>query len=309
MASVAPLTLPMFIGMLLNWALFGTLLVQAYIYFSVFPNDRTWWKALVVLIVFLEVVETFSNTKDMAQTFAFGWGNPDALDDVGWAWFSVPVMGAIIASVCQTFYGWRIYVIGQSPFFFGLIVLVSLVQLAAGIWTGVEICFAKKFSLLQEHNLTATATWLAATCAADLLIVFGTMYFLRRSTDPEFTSKKTNSLISRLIMLTAQTGLVCTVLALVDLVLFATLKGTNWHLAICTELSKIYSNSILLIFNSRAHMGHGCNTDNYSVNLSSSGFRSSSFRTRVPTVASQIEVGVHVSNDQYRDSLGKKMDV
>ncbi|KAF7353817.1 hypothetical protein MVEN_01067300 [Mycena venus] len=289
--SATPLTLPMFIGMFLNWGLFGILLVQVYIYFSVFSKDRTWWKALVVLIVFLEVVETFSSTKDMIQIFGTGWGNMNTLDDVGWAWFSVPVMGAIIAFVCQSFYGWRIYIIGQSPFFFALVLLVSLVQLAAGIWTG------------------ATATWLATTSLADLLIVFGTMFYLRRSTDPEFTSKRTNSLISRLIMLTAETGVVCALCALVDLVLFAKLKGTNWHLSVCIELSKIYSNSILLIFNSRAHMGHGCNTDDYSVNLSNSTFRTGSFRTRVPTVASQIEIGVHVSNDHYRDSLGKKMDV
>ncbi|KAJ7891324.1 hypothetical protein B0H14DRAFT_3428633 [Mycena olivaceomarginata] len=158
--SFAKLTLPMFIGSIFNWALFSTLLAQAYVYFSVFPKDKTWWKLIVVLIVFLEVVETLSSTRDMVHIFGAGWGNPDALDDVGWAWFSVPVMGAIISFVCQTFYGWRIYVIGHSPFMtfmFVLIVLVSFVELGAGIWTGVEICIAGKFSVLQTSNLTATA--------------------------------------------------------------------------------------------------------------------------------------------------------
>jgi len=298
--SVTPLVLPMFIGTILNWALFGTLLVQVYIYFSVFAKDRTWLKLLVVLIVFLESVETFSNIRDMAHVFGAGWGNMDVLDDVGWAWFSVPVMGAIIASVCQTFYSWRIYKIGHNLYFPALIVLISAVQLAAGIWAGVEICIAKKFSLLQTHNLIATATWLAATSIADLLIVFGTIFFMRKSIDPEFTSAKTNTIVSRLIMLIAETGVMCTLFALVDLFLFASYKGTNWHLSVCIELSKIYSNSILLIFNSRAHMGHGCNrTGNYSVNLSSSAFR-----TRVPT-DSQIEFGVHVLSDQNSDLAGK----
>ncbi|KAF7357359.1 hypothetical protein MSAN_01331800 [Mycena sanguinolenta] len=185
MPSVVPLALPMFIGTLLNWGLFGTLLVQVYIYFSVFRKDRTWWKFIVILVVSLEAIEMLSATHDMILIFGTGWGNYDALDSVGWAWFSVPVMSSIIAFVCQVFYGWRIYIIGKSPLIFGLVTLVSLVQLGAGIWTGVIICNAGRFSLLQSDNLRATATWLAATSLADLIIVCGTVFFLRRSTDPE----------------------------------------------------------------------------------------------------------------------------
>jgi hypothetical protein len=37
------------------------------------------------------------------------------------------------------------------------------------------------------------------------------------------------------------------VFVLVDIYLFASYKGTNYHLAVCIELSKIYSNSILLV--------------------------------------------------------------
>ncbi|KAJ7891325.1 hypothetical protein B0H14DRAFT_1072785 [Mycena olivaceomarginata] len=84
-------------------------------------------------------------------------------------------------------------------------------------------------------------------CAADLLIIFGTIFSLRQSTGSEFTSTRTNSLVSRIIRLTAETGGLCMVFVLVDIYLFASYKGTNYHLAVCIELSKIYSNSILLV--------------------------------------------------------------
>ncbi|KAJ7253315.1 hypothetical protein B0H12DRAFT_1051085 [Mycena haematopus] len=291
--SVAQFTLPMFIGTILSWALFGILLVQVYIYFSVFRKDPAWLKLIIIFVVCLEVLETLTSTRDMTHVFGTGWGNRDALDDVGWAWFSAPVMGSIsefliylwpyrddmslVAFVCQVFYGWRIYNIGKSRLSsasFATIALVASVQLAAGIWTGVEICRAGKFSLFQSQNLRPTATWLAMTSVSDLLIVCCTIFFLRNSTDPEFTSKRTNSLVSRLILITVQTGGMCMLFALVNLFLFVTYKGTNYHLAVCIELSKIYSNSILLILNSRAHMGHECNyATNYSVNLSSDEFR------------------------------------
>ncbi|KAF8191617.1 hypothetical protein K438DRAFT_1721110 [Mycena galopus ATCC 62051] len=303
--SVAQFTLPLLIGTILNWGLFGALLVQVYIYFSVFAKDRPWPKLIVVLIVVLEVIETFSSFRDMVEIFGTGWGNPDALDNVGWAWFSVPVMGSIIAFICQTFYGWRIYIIGQNSSFFALITLVSTVQLAAGIWTGVEICMAKRFSLLQSHNLMSTATWLATTSAADLLIVFATIFYLRKAAGTEFTSAKTKSNISRIIMVTAETGVLCAVFALFDLFLFVSYKGTNYHLSLCLELSKIYSNSILLIFNSRAHMGHGCSytTSSYSVELSSA-----TFRTRVPR-APQIDLEAITSSDLTATWSGKTRHV
>ncbi|KAJ7253316.1 hypothetical protein B0H12DRAFT_1116574 [Mycena haematopus] len=206
----------------------------------------------------------------MIHVFGSGWGNPDALDEVGWAWFSVPVMGSIIAFVCQVFYGRRFYHFGKgSPLsyaFFGLLVLVSTVQLAAGIWTGVEICIAGKFSLLQSHNLRPTATWLAMTSLSDLLIVCGTVFFLRKSTDPEFKfSRSTNSIVSRVIM-----------------------------------LSKIYSNSILLILNSRGHMGTGREC-NYTSNYNSVDF-SSEYRAKIPSTSS-IEFAVHVPGDESHDFI------
>jgi len=307
MESVVPLTLPMLIGTLLNWALFGALLVQAYIYFSIFRReDRASLQFIVILVLSLEVVETLSSTHDMILVFGTGWGNKDTLDSVGWAWFSVPVMGSIIAFVCQVFYGWRIYKIGKSPSASALVTLVSLVQLGAGIWTGVEICKAGRFSLLQSENLPATATWLATTSLADLLIVCATVFFLRKERpDPEFTSNKTNSIISRIIVITAQTGTLCMLFALVDLFLFAKYKGTNYHLSVCIELSKIYSNSILLIFNSRAHMGYEChlttNNNSYSVSLSSPAFRT---RSSAP-----MERGVSFSSAESDDYSARKMQL
>jgi hypothetical protein len=323
--SVAKYTLPLLIGTVLNAALFGTLLVQVYIYFSVFSKDRMAWKFIVILIVVLEVVETFASLRDMGHIFGSGWGDPDILDEVGWAWFSVPVMGSIIAFICQTFYGWRIYIIGNSVFIFAVISLASVVQLGAGIWTGVRICMLGRFSLLQYHNVIPTAVWLATTSLSDLLIVLGTIFVLRRSTDPQFTSKRTSSIVARLIMITAETGAMCMAFALVDLFLFLNYKDTSYHLSVCTELSKIYSNSILLIFNSRTHMEHRSRnyttTDqSYSLHLTGSPFRtrasattvpsSPGFRTKSFSSDGTVEVGVRVSEwceeDEDRDSMDRK---
>jgi len=298
------LTLPMFIGTILNWLLFGTLLVQVYIYFIAFPQDRTWWKAGIVVVLVLEFVETLSNARDMVRTFGSGWGDMEVLDDVGWAWFSVPVMGSIIALVGQMFFAYRIYLISQSVYVPLLVLILSVVQLGAGIWTGVDICIARKFSLLQSHNVVATAFWLAGTSLCDLVIVFSTVYYITKSWGPEFRS--INSDISRIIMLTVETGALCALFAIVDLYLFVSHKGTNYHLALCIELSKIYSNSILLIFNSRAHVGH--KDPPQIVEMGGSNFASSLSRSSRPRTSTAIEFATGTKNSGTVDERSKETD-
>lgn len=48
-------------------------------------------KLLVFLVFIVEILQTLSDTRDTIRVFGAGWGNPYLLDEVGWAWFSVPV--------------------------------------------------------------------------------------------------------------------------------------------------------------------------------------------------------------------------
>ncbi|KAF8911801.1 hypothetical protein CPB85DRAFT_646360 [Mucidula mucida] len=53
------------LGHFFNWALFGILCVQAYIYYLAFPNDRLWpTKALTIFVFILELAQTVVNTRD-----------------------------------------------------------------------------------------------------------------------------------------------------------------------------------------------------------------------------------------------------
>ncbi|KAJ7491072.1 hypothetical protein FB451DRAFT_1361744 [Mycena latifolia] len=164
-------------------------------------------------------------------------------------------MGSMISAVGQLFFAWRISIIGQCLFVPALISLVAAVQLGGGVWSGVAIFRAKKFSLLQAHDVNSTALWLSTTALCDVMIVSGTVFYLLKCRGVSFRS--TNVILSRIVRASigVETGLLCAAFAIVDLCLFVVYKGTNYHLAICIELSKGYSNSILLILNSRAHIG------------------------------------------------------
>ncbi|KAJ7144932.1 hypothetical protein C8R43DRAFT_1013529 [Mycena crocata] len=253
--DAAKLTIPMFIGTILNWGLLGALVVQIYLYFLAFPKDGMRSKVLVLLIALGEILQTLSDTRDTIHVFGVGWGNPYILDEVGWSWLSVPVIGASIACAGQLFFAWRIYIISRSLYMPVLISFITAFQWGAGIWTGVEIGRAKKFSLLQFHLFKPPVAWLAATALSDLVIAASTSFYLLKSRRSGFRHS-TDAVISRIVKITVETGLLCAVFAILDLILFVTFNGNNYHLAVCIELSKVYSNSIMIILNSRAHIGH-----------------------------------------------------
>ncbi|KAJ6493042.1 hypothetical protein C8R45DRAFT_927837 [Mycena sanguinolenta] len=262
MSEIGEFTIPLFVGTVIDWALLGTLVVQVYIYYLAFPKDRRSSKLVVAFVVVAECLQTLVDSRDSIRMFGAGWGNPQVLDDIGWAWFSVPILGSLItlipelvASVGQMFFAWRIYIIAKSLYIPILITLVTAFQLGAGIWSGTVLIRLKEFSKL--HLMVAPVAWLSAMALSDLIIVAGMVFYLLKARKPEFT-RQTKATVSWIIKVTVETGLFCALAAILVLVLcLAFLRNSrNYYLAVGLWLSKVYSNSIMIILNSRAHIGH-----------------------------------------------------
>lgn len=65
------------------------------LYYISFPKDRALPKTLVAVTLSLETVQLVLSTRDAFVNLASGWGNMEALDDVGWQWFSLPILMAV----------------------------------------------------------------------------------------------------------------------------------------------------------------------------------------------------------------------
>ncbi|KAJ7615125.1 hypothetical protein B0H17DRAFT_906841, partial [Mycena rosella] len=152
------------------------------------------------------------------------------LDAVGWAWFSVPIIGSISAAIGQGFFAWQVHIISNGTLYIPVaIIAITVCQFGAGVWTGVEVCLAKRFSQLRSNDLKPTALWLAATAVCDLLLVSSPVFVLRRASELEF-KRATKAVVSRIIKVTVETGLTCALFAIFNLYLFTTYQGTNDHM-------------------------------------------------------------------------------
>ncbi|KAJ7265750.1 hypothetical protein C8J57DRAFT_1718331 [Mycena rebaudengoi] len=97
--DVSKRTIPILVGSLQSWILFGALIMQVGFYFTAFPLDRRATKILVACVFVAEILETMFDTRNIVDIFGSAWGDPKALDRVGWVWFSTPVVGSLVAAI------------------------------------------------------------------------------------------------------------------------------------------------------------------------------------------------------------------
>ncbi|KAF9254141.1 hypothetical protein L218DRAFT_844280, partial [Marasmius fiardii PR-910] len=104
---------------------------------------------------------------------------------------------------------------------------MSLVQVAGGLWTGINCAHIGVWSRLQANNEAPTIVWLGGTAACDILVTVAMFYCLSTSRNG---FRATNALIVKFIRLTVETGLITSTFAVLDLIFFLAFKGDNYHL-------------------------------------------------------------------------------
>ncbi|KAF8186655.1 hypothetical protein BJ912DRAFT_880144 [Pholiota molesta] len=270
--KAGPITGPPFIIIILNWALFGVLSIQVYLYSQAFPNDRRLLKGLVFGIYVLEMAQTFLLTQSIWSTLAMGFGNIEGMDEVGTTWVAIPVIGGIVALLVQLFYAYRILVISQSKIIPSFITFMSLVSFAGSLATATMSKRAGQFSnLLLNKTEVFTVLGLGGSrlclryydhhlhvrlCANTTLCI--TLSFqLRRGTRQCIMLSRTQALVSKLIRMTIETGMLTASISILTVALYYTpcLYFTSYYEVPVSAQAKFYSTTMLAVLNSRIKLG------------------------------------------------------
>jgi len=245
-------------GAILSFTLFGISLIQ---FWSVFrklyatsESDRgsnwtvNFW--LLFLLLFTDiadsVVKAIFTITDVRKVILTGMNGilhvpPTAI--------GVPIADGFVALLVQIIYIRRLVSISQYK---GWLVrsvaafagLLAFLQFAFSIYTGVV--------LLQPENEWATklnapiVTWLSLSPACDVLLCLAFIWHLRSHMRTSFDS--TNFLVTKWIKYTLETGLISTIVQFLTLILWLAMPFSPWYSLPAWVISKIYINSILLLF-------------------------------------------------------------
>ncbi|KAG7447175.1 uncharacterized protein BT62DRAFT_65335 [Guyanagaster necrorhizus] len=240
---------PLFIGYTFNWALYGALCVQTYIYYVSFPKDPILSKFLIYLLLALETLQTVLFTVDLFDIFATSYGQIDVLNNVHCLWFSVPIMTGLIGGIVQLFYCYRISILSRSRVLAASIGAISLAQFVAAVIEGhLQYTYGLYSKQSRQNSLVPCLVWLAGSALCDIIIATIQTYYLIKI---DASYKATRNMITRLVRITIETG-VLTAAAATVVALFLVTDTRMYNTAPAFCLGKLYTNALLMVFNSRA---------------------------------------------------------
>ncbi|KAI0742420.1 hypothetical protein C8Q80DRAFT_1273096 [Daedaleopsis nitida] len=304
-ADIAFITGPAMVGICLNWGLMGVLIVQLYFYHLTFEHDQRPMRFLVYGLFLLDVAQTVMVTADAFHWFVFGFGNMNRLDDTFLNSWDVPFLDAIITTVVQVFYCWRIWVLRKSLVFPIIIFLVSLTQCGAGIATAVRAFQGGRLSLISVEEVAQQTTWLVAGVVADILITAVLSYTLLRARSNTLAAK---SVIDRIVQITVETNMLTAGVAIIGLGLYL---GFPDHPTLVVPptaiIGKLYSNCLVAVLNNRRLPSRK------STSSSSHGATSIGSQFRLPSTSHggreiRVEVLQHVESDHEMHDMAISSD-
>lgn len=80
-----------FLAQCFNWALYGVLALQVYIYYVRFPKDLSYIKWLVYIVFILDSFFMACITHAAWEVLVQNWGDVNILHELPWTWAMLPV--------------------------------------------------------------------------------------------------------------------------------------------------------------------------------------------------------------------------
>ncbi|EAU83010.2 hypothetical protein CC1G_08947 [Coprinopsis cinerea okayama7 len=247
---------PVFIGSLLAYLLYGALLVQFFHYLCELPSKASWAGPAVAGLVV--IVETFS----VCFIAQMGWStvviplrgsSVDNLSEFPASSSLNPVLNGLAACVVQLCFAHRIWRLSRSSW--GRYVAAIVAFLTASQFADtIVIAFSRLNNRLLDSSKARTmqiivAVYLGVTLTCDIMITVAMILILRRYKKLT-TIHSMKRILNTLTVHTIENGLVTSICAAVNLVLYFARPGDAIHIVFQFIIGKLHANVLL------AHLNH-----------------------------------------------------
>ncbi|KAH9057361.1 hypothetical protein EDB87DRAFT_1118313 [Lactarius vividus] len=245
-ADIIKLATPLLFGPLFNWALYGVLCVQIYIYSYNFPNDRRSLKCLVYFVFALETVQTALTGADVYYWFIAGFGDRERFKSSHYAPIDIAIIHAIISLIVQEYFCYRIWTLDRRLSWFCLIIAVTAIAQSVGAaWGGFRSLVVGKYAVSKA----ALYLWSLPSALADIMIAVAMTLLLRRTIKGRFS----NLVLIRVVRLTIETNTLTAGVAIASFVLFVAFPDDIYYTFTAGVIGKLYSNTLIVSLNNRIY--------------------------------------------------------
>ncbi|GLB33468.1 hypothetical protein LshimejAT787_0103520 [Lyophyllum shimeji] len=236
------------VGVICAAILYGVSCVQTWYYFDKYRGDVWYIKTLVCGIWIFDSIHQGLISHTVYTYLITNYNNPEVLGNMVWSILLEVLFNAFIGFFVQGFLTLRVWRLsgGNVPL---IVLTVSLVVAEFGCSVAFTIHSMKLVTweqLAELKGLSMAVNILAAV--TDALIAGALCFFLHRS---RTGFRKSDTMISKLIMFTVSTGVLTSICAIASLVSIIVWGKTLIYVAFYFSLGRLYSNSVLATLNAR----------------------------------------------------------
>ncbi|KAF9039850.1 hypothetical protein BJ165DRAFT_1494415 [Panaeolus papilionaceus] len=240
------------LGAFATAVLYGVTTLQTYFYFVFYPKDSRSNKILIWVVWALDTVQMILVIMCMYHYLITNYSNPSVLPIGHWTLFISLLFNLIIACIVQSFFAFRIFYLSPPRYRWYLLSAILVLVLAHFIFGLVTVVFMlrlKELARLQEITIFAATPFAIFAVLSDIIIAAALCILLHGS---KTGIKRTNALITTLIIFAINRCLLTSVVAIVEVIVFAIRPHSLWFIGLDFVIGKLYANSLLATLNSRA---------------------------------------------------------
>ncbi|GBE86499.1 hypothetical protein SCP_0903780 [Sparassis crispa] len=229
----------------------GITTMQTLFYYTTYPRDPAFLKALVAVLWILDALSLAMLSYTLYIYLVLDFMNPSALETFNWGMTTEPILANIIACAVHLFLTHRIWMLNKrlAPLAI-ILVIISLVTTGFGFVGVYDVVGASRSS--SNANWVPRAwvptTILSLTTALDLVITFTMCLELYKS---RTGFKRSDKMITLLTAYTISSGMLPALMSIGSLVSELVAPQTLATEAFNAVISKAYINGLLATLNSR----------------------------------------------------------
>lgn len=234
--------------------LYGITTLQTYLYYVYYPSDRRDTRILVAVIWILDTLHISFMCHSMYYYLVSNFGNVAALAVGTWSLYASLAVNLCIAVLVQMFFSVRIFYLCRPEIRWIVsvpIVLMVVAHFGFGIETVVFMFMKEQFKSLSQITYYAATPFAVTAVLSDIFIAVALCILLYGKRSPFF---QTNVLVDTLIVYAINRCLLTSLVAIIEVIVFAILPHSLWFLGIDFVIGKLYANSFLASLNSRGSL-------------------------------------------------------
>ncbi|KII83986.1 hypothetical protein PLICRDRAFT_46769 [Plicaturopsis crispa FD-325 SS-3] len=274
---------PYLLGVLFNGVLLGCLSLQLYIYSVSSSSDGMRIKTLVYVLYIIELVQTAITMYYAWSQLVWSQGPYESVYDVEWSLCVLQLLAGIVSCIAQCFFARRIWILKNTRMMGKVVTCIFLlvvVQSASAIVNSIQI-----FINMTNAEVQVESMWYTARFVCDSLIAGSLLHILIKAR-AHTRIKKTTTILTRLIVVTIQTGFITAVVTglqltsyLIDLAVM-----DQYYIMLSLLLGKLYLNVLLATLNARIVAVHVADNESEPGLTTMLGF-GMVFRTAPPAIS------------------------